>query len=267
MLEMCAYFSHIFFIKMVETAKVWDASAMPKKPIVEIYGVVGSQPTRAVMWACAHKGLPYTLNFTMPGSKREGKGSRSDSFLADLNPNGSVPVLKDVDGFVLYESHAILTYLADRYGWDDLYPRDLRRRAVIDQWLHWHHFGLRQVTLALFADVVRTDLKLATDVLDTARRRARKALRIAEAQLGMHRYLCGSTPSLADISAYCDVGQCREKMCNLLDFEPYPNLSRWLDDMAGLAGHDTVHNARGLQPLYAHVRKIATETGRLKARL
>jgi glutathione S-transferase len=58
---------------------------------------------------------------------------RPDDYVA-LNPLGGVPTLDD-DGFVLAESQAILRYLADREGRDDLYPRDVRERARVDEFL------------------------------------------------------------------------------------------------------------------------------------
>ena len=67
--------------------------------------------------------------------------SRSATFRA-LNPNGLVPVLVDGD-FVLWESNAILTYLASRYGNPALISTDAHRRADTDRWLHWEsaHMG------------------------------------------------------------------------------------------------------------------------------
>ena len=60
--------------------------------------------------------------------------SRTPGFLA-LNPNGRVPVLED-DGFVLYESTAIMRYLSAQKG-DALVPTTLRGRADVDRWLAW----------------------------------------------------------------------------------------------------------------------------------
>src|SRR5215813_1028381 len=56
-------------------------------------------------------------------------------FLA-LNPNGLVPVLVDFD-FVLWESSAILTYLATTHPTPSLLPTEARARADVDRWLHW----------------------------------------------------------------------------------------------------------------------------------
>ncbi|UGS34866.1 glutathione S-transferase family protein [Capillimicrobium parvum] len=58
---------------------------------------------------------------------------RPADYLA-LNPLGGIPVLDD-DGFVLAESQAILRYLAGREHRDDLYPRDVRDRARVDEFL------------------------------------------------------------------------------------------------------------------------------------
>ena len=58
-----------------------------------------------------------------------------------LNPNGKVPVLND-DGFVLWESHAIMQYLADKTPGQTVYPQEARARADVNRWLFWsaHHF-------------------------------------------------------------------------------------------------------------------------------
>lgn len=55
-----------------------------------------------------------------------------------MNPQHTIPTLVDDDGFVLWDSHAIMPYLVSKYGKDDsLYPKDLKKRAVIDQRLHF----------------------------------------------------------------------------------------------------------------------------------
>jgi glutathione S-transferase len=58
-----------------------------------------------------------------------------------MNPNGKVPTLDD-DGFVLWESHAIMQYLADKTPGQALYPEAIQARADVNRWLFWsaHHF-------------------------------------------------------------------------------------------------------------------------------
>jgi glutathione S-transferase len=69
------------------------------------------------------------------------KGEQRRPEYLRLNPNGKVPVLEDGD-FVLWESHAIMTYLADRTPGQTLYPTEARARADVTRWLFWsaHHF-------------------------------------------------------------------------------------------------------------------------------
>lgn len=61
--------------------------------------------------------------------------------LAEINPNGKVPVLQDGD-FILWESCAIMQYLADLTPDQTLYPQDARARADVNRWMFWasQHF-------------------------------------------------------------------------------------------------------------------------------
>jgi glutathione S-transferase len=62
--------------------------------------------------------------------------------LLAVNPSGKVPVLVDDDGFTLFESRAINTYLASKRPERDLYPADPKRRAIVDQWSYWQALQL-----------------------------------------------------------------------------------------------------------------------------
>ena len=68
--------------------------------------------------------------------------NKANSYLA-MNPNGKVPVLVDGD-FVLWESRAINAYLASLKG--KLYPKDPKKRAIVDQWSYWHEVHLGPAT-------------------------------------------------------------------------------------------------------------------------
>ncbi len=69
------------------------------------------------------------------------KGEHRAADYLRMNPNGKVPLLDD-DGFRLWESHAIMQYLADRYPNDALYPLGVQERADVNRWLFWsaYHF-------------------------------------------------------------------------------------------------------------------------------
>ncbi|MEO8683532.1 MAG: glutathione S-transferase [Devosia sp.] len=98
---------------------------------IKILGRVTSINVRKVLWAADEMGLTY---------EREDWGlpirdPKVPEFLA-LNPNGQVPVLIDGD-FVLWESNAVLLYLAECYGQGTLWTQDPHVRARMYQWLGW----------------------------------------------------------------------------------------------------------------------------------
>ena len=53
--------------------------------------------------------------------------------------------------------------------------------------------------------------------------------------------LAGDELTIADFAAYAEIGQLRPEFTNVYDFEPFPNVRRWLDDMKGIKAHDEVH--------------------------
>jgi glutathione S-transferase len=69
------------------------------------------------------------------------KGEHRASEYLRLNPNGKVPLLDD-DGFYLWESHAIMQYLADKTPGQTIYPQEIQARADVNRWLFWsaYHF-------------------------------------------------------------------------------------------------------------------------------
>ena len=105
-----------------------------RQPII-LYGVPLSQPVRAVMWLMLYKRTPFEMVLINPGSKGE-TGSRNPAYLAK-NPGGTIPTIEEPDtGFVLGEAHAIMCYLSNKHGWDDVYPTNPRLRAKVDWYLH-----------------------------------------------------------------------------------------------------------------------------------
>lgn len=97
---------------------------------LSILGRVTSINVRKVMWTCDLIGIGYEVEiWGMPH-----RDPKAPEFLK-LNPNAQVPVIID-DGFVLWESNAIMRYLSEsrRSG---LWPVAVQERALVDQWLTW----------------------------------------------------------------------------------------------------------------------------------
>jgi len=98
---------------------------------IKILGRVTSINVRKVLWAADEMGLAYDReDWGLPL-----RDPKVPEFLA-LNPNGQVPVLIDGD-FVLWESNAVLLYLAESYGQGTLWTQDPHLRARMYQWLGW----------------------------------------------------------------------------------------------------------------------------------
>jgi glutathione S-transferase len=99
--------------------------------MLKVLGRVTSINVRKVLWAADELGLAYEQeDWGLPL-----RDPKVPEFLA-LNPNGQVPVLLD-DGFALWESNAILVYLADKAGDGRLLPQNAQKRGLALQWLGW----------------------------------------------------------------------------------------------------------------------------------
>jgi glutathione S-transferase len=131
-----------------------------------------------------------------------GGHNSSPEFLA-INPNGTVPVLRDGD-FVLWESNAIMWYLAERHGDTALWPRDPRRKASIAKWQVWQAAHLSPAADGLMYEAfVRPMMKQQTDpaVLDALTRSFHRWCKVLDDALASSEYLANDTFSCADIAA------------------------------------------------------------------
>jgi glutathione S-transferase len=120
--------------------------------MLTIYGRATSSNVQLVMWGAAELGLaPERLDYGHV------HGGLDTPAFGALNPHRKVPVLKDGDT-VIWESAAILRYLAAQYGGGGAFwPADPRRRAPVDMWAEWGKNELCQAfTLPIFWSRVRT---------------------------------------------------------------------------------------------------------------
>ena len=205
-----------------------------------VYGLPFSQPVRAVVWALLLKEQPFEMRLINPGHSGKG-GSRHPDYLAK-NPGGTIPCIEEPDsGYTLGEAHAILTYLAQKHGWTDLYPESLQERGRIDAYLHYHHRNVRECSM-LVAAKVRKDLNFSAAMQDQSRHAIAGAMKVLDQDyLASSDYLFGDHATLADLAACAEIAQLSVQYTNLYDFSPYANLSAWLKKMSRVPGYDTVH--------------------------
>eukprot|EP00462_Mataza_sp_D1_P016760 CAMPEP_0175160374 /NCGR_PEP_ID=MMETSP0087-20121206/23978_1 /TAXON_ID=136419 /ORGANISM="Unknown Unknown, Strain D1" /LENGTH=223 /DNA_ID=CAMNT_0016448599 /DNA_START=13 /DNA_END=684 /DNA_ORIENTATION=- len=206
--------------------------------VLRVYGMTASQPVRSVLWPLLIKDVPHEFVKITPGSKKPG-GSRNPSFLK-INPIGTVPTI-DHDGVVIAESSAILIYLAEKFGWTDLYPSCPAARAKIIEYMSWHQRNTREITIHLFAPLARPDLKLK--VTEHGKKVVRNVFKVLDTVfLASTKYVAGNSLSIADFLAYEEISQCEEQYCDLYDLSQYKNVVQWIQRMRTLPGHEKVHN-------------------------
>ncbi len=148
-----------------------------------------------------------------------GGEQRSDAFRA-INPEGKVPVLTDGD-VTVYESTAILTYLAAKYDDGTWMPRDPVLLAEVQKWFIWSANELAPG--AARARVIK--VFGAPFDLETAQELGRTFLKKLDRSLDGKHYLVGERATFADVAIYSYVAHAPE---GGLPLEPYPNVQAWI---------------------------------------
>ncbi|MBG6247386.1 MULTISPECIES: glutathione S-transferase family protein [Symbiopectobacterium] len=180
-----------------------------------IWGRKTSSNVQALMWCVGELGLQFVKHDV--GHRYGGTDT------AALNPNRTVPVLQDGDNPPLWETGAILRYLANRYATVGFWPEDLLARTEVERWAEWAKLNIALgFTAPVFWRVVRTpEAERDLRAIDTAVNAFEQKLDIAEQQLARHPFLAGDAFSLADIQfghvlyRYYDIGINRKPLPHL----------------------------------------------------
>jgi glutathione S-transferase len=163
-----------------------------------------------------------------------GAGEQHGAAYRAINPNGRVPTL--VDGnFVLWESNAIMQYLAEKAGERSIWPDDPRARADIARWQFWDvaHLGPAakpfQWEYLIKAMVGLGDPDEAA--LAAAEAPFRACADVLEATLGKRPYLTGEQLTLADISVAATLIYVEAASMPVAD---YSALQRWRQQVSAI---------------------------------
>jgi len=162
--------------------------------MLKIWGRTNSINVQKVLWCCAETGLPYER---IDAGMQFGVNNTPE-FRA-MNPNGLVPLIDD-DGFVLWESHAIVRYLARKHGLGTLCPADPQTAADADRWMEWYSTTLWNHMKPVFWNLVRTppEKRNMAEVEDN-RKKLAGYLEMADTHLKNHEYLAGARFTMGDI--------------------------------------------------------------------
>jgi len=146
-----------------------------------------------------------------------------------LNPNGLVPTMVE-DGFILWESNAIVRYLAAKHSAGNLWPVDLRIRAEADRWMEWQNTTLWPALRPVFWNLIRTPVdQRDPDEMEASRLKSAQVLRILDAHLATRAFVAGDDFTMGDIPVGCGVWRW---MALPIERPPLPNLQRWFDALA-----------------------------------
>jgi glutathione S-transferase len=172
------------------------------------------------------------------------KGEQYGEAYSKINPNHMVPLLDD-DGFRLSESATILRYLAEKNG-APAYPRDLKQRARIDETIDWFNsnfyrdWGYGLVYPQVFPHLKRENPVVQDAIVAHGKEKSKAWLQtLNDTWLAAGQpYLCGKDISIAD---YFGVALTTAGELIHCDFQPFPNVARWLATMKARPAYAKVY--------------------------
>jgi glutathione S-transferase len=163
--------------------------------MLKVWGRRNSANVQKVLWLVGELNLPHA-HIPAGGDF----GGLDDPAFRAMNPHGKVPVIAD-GAVVVWESHAILRYLAATWGEGLFWSADPAKRAVIDGWMDWAQTALQPVFLGgVFWGGYRTpEAQRDGAAVAVALDRTHRGLAVVDAQLAEQPFVAGQALSLADI--------------------------------------------------------------------
>lgn len=197
---------------------------------MKLYSLTFSPNGRKAESLIAHLGLDVEVHQTdMAGGEH-----KSPEFLAK-NPMGKIPLLDD-NGFSVWESNVIMTYLAAQKPEKNLVPTDLKERTEVDKWLHWQSAHQAAAAYRLVTELVLKKMYNAGPpdeaVVQAMREELKGYTALLEKQLEGKDFVCGSL-TVVDFA----LGAWAEILPMLgVDYADFPNVRGWLDRCHALDG-------------------------------
>ncbi|XP_026675010.1 glutathione S-transferase 1-like [Ceratina calcarata] len=211
---------------------------------IDFYQVPGSAPCRAVALASAALGVD--LNFKICNLM---EGDHMKPEFLKINPQHTIPTIDD-NGFHLWESRAIMTYLADQYGKNDsLYPKDPKKRAIVNQRLYFDALTLYKAFGDYYYPIVFS--KAPKD--ETKYKAIGEALGFLEKFLEGQNYVAGNNMTLADLSVVATLST-----LEAMDYDcsKFKNICRWYARIKSEAPKYEEYNAAGVKAFKVLVNEM-----------
>lgn len=200
-----------------------------EEPMLKLYDVPISGNCHKVRMMLSILGVAYEK---IPVNLPEGEQKTPD-YLA-INPLGKVPAIDD-DGVVLWDSQAILVYLATKYGSADWYPDDAVGRGEVQKWL-----ALAANEMFNGTAIARA-LKIFNRPGDPAPHKvlAEATLAVINDWLKDREWLACGRPTIADIAVYPYAAMAWE---GEIDMSAYPAMNAWIERVEALPGYEGMKN-------------------------
>jgi glutathione S-transferase len=163
--------------------------------MLKIWGRRNSINVQKVMWTVAELAIPHErIDAGMAFGLVDAPEYRA------RNPHGLVPVIED-DGIVVWESNAIVRYLAAKHADGTWMPGSNAGRARAEMWMDWQQTSLMTGLGPVFTGLVRTTPeKRDSAAIETARAKTESAMRALDHHLASRQFMGGTNLTVADLA-------------------------------------------------------------------
>jgi len=162
--------------------------------MITVWGRKNSVNVQKVLWALEELDVPYTRE-NVGGSF----GGNKDADYLAMNPMGLVPVIRDGD-VTMFESNAIVRYLAARFRAGVLRPAKHQSLAMAEQWMEWAQVNFAPAVGILQMNLIRSLPEHRNQsAIVTATERSGELVKIADTWIARHDWFAGHDFSFADI--------------------------------------------------------------------
>ena len=193
---------------------------------MKVYGLSYNLRVQKILVAAQYAGVDVTVEEFFPRFASEEVVKE----FKQKNPNGTVPVLETPEGY-LYESNAILRYIARHNDDSKLYGSNTYERALVDQYLDWISFNLEPALIPVvftYAGYVPYDKNTFNTKLESAK----KLLRVVDDRVKQSKYLAGDNITIADIQLATSLSFVYRFIFDEKSRKPFHNLTKWYESVS-----------------------------------
>ena len=188
--------------------------------MIKLWGRTNSLNVQKVLFCLGELGLP----FERVDAGMQFGVVKTPEYMAK-NPNSVVPTLEE-DGFVLWESNAIVRYLASTHGVGTLWPTDPRARALADRWMDWQQTSHNPALTRVFWNLIRQSGSVSEAEFADVSAKVERAMDILEEALSRSPWLGGEAFTMAE----CTLAPGVHRYLHLpMERKQRPHLARWYE--------------------------------------